>query len=156
VEAYFATRGPDFPYRTLNDIVATGKYAAYIAEPLKAAAEWTEPPCPDVYSTPANIDFREKVLAAMDAYNVDAFVYPTWSYPARLIGDMDSPAGDNSQFVSPQTGLPAIQVPIGFTHEGLPAGMTIIGRLFDEPKLIKYAYAYEQATHKRRPPDGFD
>jgi len=155
VEAYFATRGPDFPYKTLDDIIATRKYADYIEGALKSAAAWTKPPCPDVYHYPPNIAFRDKVLSAMDDNGLDAFVYPTWSYPARLIGDWVTPAGDNSQFMSPQTGLPAIQVPIGFTRDGLPAGMTFVGHLFDEPTLIRLSYAYEQATHRRRPPAAF-
>jgi Asp-tRNA(Asn)/Glu-tRNA(Gln) amidotransferase A subunit family amidase len=156
LEAYFATRGPDFPYKTLDDILATGKYAVYIEESLRSAAASTEDMCLDVYNCPRNIEFRERVLAAMDANELDAFVYPTWSYPARLIDDLNSPAGDNSQFVAPRTGLPAIQIPIGFTREGLPAGMTFIGRLFDESTLIRLTYSYEQATHKRKTPKGFE
>ncbi len=152
VEAYFETRGPEFPFKTLEDIIATGKYADYIAGSLRAAADWTEPPCPDLYSHPPNVEFRETMLAAMKASNVDVIVYPTWSYPARLIGDTESPAGDNSQLLSPQSGLPAIQVPVGFTSSGLPIGMTIVGALFSEPTLIGAAYAYEQRTKHREPP----
>ena len=80
-------------------------------------------------------------------------IYPTWSNPPRLIGDLNTPAGDNSQVFSPTTGMPAITVPMGYTRNNtLPAGMTIFGRAFDEPRLIKLAYAYEQATKWRREP----
>jgi Asp-tRNA(Asn)/Glu-tRNA(Gln) amidotransferase A subunit family amidase len=68
---------------------------------------------------------------------------------------MRSPAGDNSQLIPPHTGLPAITVPMGYTHKKLPAGIQIVGKLFGEPELIKIAYAYEQATQHRRPPSGF-
>ena len=88
----------------------------------------------------------------MDDANVNALVYPTWSNPPRLIGDLNSPAGDNSQFFSPTTGLPAIQVPMGYTRGQLPAGLTIFGRPWAEATLIGYAYAYEQATRHRLPP----
>jgi amidase len=40
---------------------------------------------------------------------------------------------------------------MGFDH-GLPIGLSFIGRAWSEPTLIRIAYAYEQATHKRRPP----
>ena len=96
---------------------------------------------------------REAVLKTMDRLKLDAFVYPTWSNPPRLIGDLNTPAGDNSQFFSPTTGFPAINVPMGFTRGGtLPAGMTFYGRAWSEATLIKLAYAYEQATHHRRAP----
>jgi Asp-tRNA(Asn)/Glu-tRNA(Gln) amidotransferase A subunit family amidase len=89
----------------------------------------------------------------MDALKLDAFVYPTWSNPPRLIGDLNTPHGDNSQFFSPVTGFPAVQVPMGFTRGAvLPAGLTIYGRPWSESVLLKYAYAYEQATNHRRPP----
>ena len=86
--------------------------------------------------------------------DLQAFVYPTWSNPPRLIGDLNTPHGDNSQVFSPTTGWPAINVPMGYTRDGrLPAGITFFGKAWDEPTLIKLAYGYEQATKHRRPPD---
>ena len=58
----------------------------------------------------------------MDSLHLDALVYPTWSNPPRLIGDLNTPAGDNSQLFSPTTGFPAINVPMGFTRNNTPAG----------------------------------
>ena len=97
--------------------------------------------------------FREAVVKTMDRLKLDAFVYPTWSNPPRLIGDLNTPAGDNSQIFSPTTGFPAINVPMGYSRGGtLPVGMTFYGRAWSEAQLIKLAYAYEQATMHRRPP----
>ena len=161
VNEYLASRGPDVPYKTIEAIRASGLYLPYIEADLDELLSHTtppderDPPCLDLYQTPRNIDFRERILAAMDSAGIDAIIYPTWSNIARKIGDLDSPAGDNSQHLSPHSGLPAMTVPTGFTPEGLPAGMTFIGRLFGEPDLIRFTYAYEQATHRRRPPEGF-
>jgi aspartyl-tRNA(Asn)/glutamyl-tRNA(Gln) amidotransferase subunit A len=51
-------------------------------------------------------------------------------------------------------GLPAISVPCGFTRDGLPVGLQIVGKAFDEAGILGIAHAYEQATewHRRRPP----
>ena len=162
VNNYLASLGDKAPHKTLDEIVATGKYAPYIESRLQRALavsespEQRDPPCLDLYSSPRNIAFRNAVLYAMDRDRVDAIVYPTWSNPPRKIGDLESPAGDNSQLLSPHTGFPAITVPIGFTNNTLPAGMTFIGRLFTEPDLIKFAYAYEHASQHRHPPQGFE
>jgi amidase len=48
--------------------------------------------------------------------------------------------------------VPSIVVPAGFTRDNLPAGITFLGRPYDDGNMIKLAYAYEQATHHRRPP----
>ncbi|MBN2336555.1 amidase [Candidatus Bathyarchaeota archaeon] len=154
LEAYLATL-TDPPHRTLKSIVDSGLYSDYIADRLKGMLEAPEPRCGDLYTEPKNIRLREAVVAAMDEAGVDALVYPTWSNPPRLIGDMESPAGDNSQKIPPHTGLPGLTVPMGFTRGGLPAGLQIVGRLFSEPTLIGMAYAYEQATRHRRPPTLF-
>jgi amidase len=52
------------------------------------------------------------------------------------------------------TGLPAISVPCGFTPDGLPVGMQIVGRHHDDFGVLQLAYAFEQATRvgQRRPP----
>ena len=171
LNAYLALHGQDAPYTTLKDIVESGLYLPYIANQMKGAvvlpepkpAEAKRPPrrgaCADVYHDPPKIVFRDALLAAMDKDHLDAIVYPTWSNSPRKVGEMKSPAGDNSQVLSPQTGFPAITVPMGFTRQDsddlLPAGLTFLGRTFSEPTLIKLGYAYEQATHHRRPPAGF-
>lgn len=158
---YLAQHAHNARYKTLAEIVQSGLYLPYIEQRLKEAiqpktpAEAQEPPCLDVYDNPKKIAFRNAMLAAMDAAKVDAIIYPTWSNPPRKVGDMQSPAGDNSQILSPQSGFPAITVPMGFTHDSLPAGLTFLGRAFSEGALIKYGYAYEQATHHRRPPAKF-
>ena len=88
----------------------------------------------------------------MKETGVDAVIYPTWNNPPRLVGDLSSPHGDNSQLLSPATGFPAITVPMGYVDDTLPAGLSFVGRAFEEGTLIKFAYAYEQATKHRRSP----
>ena len=158
VEEYLASRGGTVPFKTLAEIVNSGMYAPYIERRLKqalAADEKKEPPCQDLYHEPRNIKFREAVEKAMDGQRLDAIIYPTWSNPPRKVGDMESPAGDNSQIIPPHTGFPGFNVPMGFTYKNLPAGLQIVGKLFAEPTLIRIAYAYEQATKHRRPPKKF-
>ena len=111
---------------------------------------------PDTPACRAEQEYREQFRGAvqhtMDSATLDAFVYPTWSNPPRLIGDLNTPHGDNSQVFAPTTGWPAINVPMGYTRGTLPIGLTFFGRAWSEPTLIKLAYAYEQSTRHRRPP----
>ena len=136
-------------------MIDSGLYLPSIETRLKRSADpknAPKEPCQDVWHDERKTAFRNALLAAMDAAHVDAILYPTWSNPPRLIGDLKSPGGDNNQVISPQSGLPAITVPMGFTHGTLPAGLQFLGRAFAEPTLIRFAYAYEQATHHRHPP----
>lgn len=157
LEAYLASLGERAPYTSLAEIVDSGLYSPHVENRLKRALK-VDPEkavLSDVYTEPRNVAFREAVLEAMDEHKLDAFVYPTWNNPPRKIGDMESQAGDNSQKISPHTGLPALTVPMGFTYGNLPAGLQIVGRLFGEPDVIRIAYAYEQSTGHRRPPSAF-
>jgi Asp-tRNA(Asn)/Glu-tRNA(Gln) amidotransferase A subunit family amidase len=152
----YLERLPNPPYRSVEEIYATGLHSEYIEERLKNMAESDpEPTCGDLYSEPRNIKLRETIVGEMDKHRLDAFVYPTWNNPPRLCGEMESPAGDNSQKISPHTGIPGFTVPMGLTYGSLPAGLQIVGRLFSEPTLIEIAYSYEQATKHRKPPKGF-
>ncbi|MBW3535166.1 MAG: amidase, partial [Gemmatimonadetes bacterium] len=95
----------------------------------------------------------EGVRRAMADAGVEALVYPTWDNPPRLVGDLESPHGNNSAELSPPTGFPAVTVPMGWVEDGLlPAGLQILGDAWSEPTLIRIAYAYEQRTKHRRPP----
>ncbi|MGW8309938.1 MAG: amidase [Thiogranum sp.] len=159
--AYLATRGDTTPIRSLDEVAANGHYLAMNEEAMQwamsvdVAPEMQEPPCIDVQGDPRRRQFLDAVLAAMDATQVDAIIYPSWSNPPRKLGDRDSPHGNNSPVIAPHTGQPAITVPMGFTEAGLPLGLQMLARPFDEGKLIQYAYAYEQATRYRHPPAGF-
>jgi amidase len=155
IAAYLATL-TDPPYRSVEEIVETELYSDYIEDRLKSMAK-SEPnlTCGNVYEEPKNIKLRNAITDEMDDARLDAIIYPTWSNPPRLIGDMDSPAGDNSQRIPPHTGMPGFSVPMGYTYDGLPAGLQIVGRIFSEPTLIEIAYSYEQGTKHRKPPLGF-
>jgi Asp-tRNA(Asn)/Glu-tRNA(Gln) amidotransferase A subunit family amidase len=156
INHYLAAQGDRVPVKTLADIIKSGGFHPSVQRRLEQAEQGSENG-PDSPACKADTAYRDQVRDAvnksMDTLKLDAFVYPTWSNIPRLIGDLNTPAGDNSQFYSPTTGFPAINVPMGFSRGGtLPIGMTIFGRAWSEPELIKLAYAYEQATHHRRAP----
>jgi amidase len=60
--------------------------------------------------------------------------------------------GGEAVLMASVSGFPEITVPAGFTKDGLPIALSFFGRPFSEATLIKLAYAYEQASRKRRPP----
>jgi amidase len=153
---FLADRAGQVPVADLTAILRSGKFHPSVQKRLEDAEKGPENG-PDSEACRADASwreqFRETVVKTMDRLKLDAFVYPTWSNPPRLIGDLNSPAGDNSQVFSPTTGFPAINVPMGYSRGGtLPVGMTFYGRAWSEAQLIRLAYAYEQATKHRRPP----
>jgi Asp-tRNA(Asn)/Glu-tRNA(Gln) amidotransferase A subunit family amidase len=156
INHFLTARGDQMPVKTLADIIKSRGFHPSVEKRLEQAEQGPEngadsPACKA--ETAYRDQVRDAVNKAMDKFKLDAFVYPTWSNPPRLIGDLNTPAGDNSQFYSPTTGFPAINVPMGFSRGGtLPAGMTIFGRAWSEPQLIKLAFAYEQATRRRHAP----
>ncbi len=156
LERYFAARGQNAPVKTVDEILRSGNYHPSVQLRLQAARDVTTPPesSPGCQARETMRErFRAAVVKMLDSLQLDAVVYPTWSNVPRLIGDLNTPAGDNSQLFSPTTGFPAITVPMGYTRKNtLPAGMTFFGRPWSEGKLITLAYGFEQATHHRRAP----
>ena len=105
---------------------------------------------------------RRLVMEGFDAAlrQVDVIAAPTTPIlPYKITEQQPGGAGQGNtiaRFTLPQdlTGLPAISLPCGFSRGGLPIGLQLIGRAFEEGLLFKAAHAYEQSTdwHRRRPP----
>jgi len=155
INRYLAAQGDRVPVHTLEEIIRSRRFHPSIEARLQSAQNGSENG-PDTPACKADADYREAfrgaVAKTMDANKLDGFVYPTWSNPPRLIGDLNTPHGDNSQVYAPTTGWPSINVPMGYTRGTLPVGVTFFGRAWSEATLIKFAYAYEQATRHRHPP----
>ncbi|HET6144162.1 MAG TPA: amidase [Candidatus Acidoferrales bacterium] len=114
----------------------------------------------------AGLDVRKRLLAEFDAafQEVDAIVAPTLPVAAPHIGAEAMQIDDEQVGVRPAvvgharpanfTGLPAISIPCGFTDAGLPIGLQLIGRAFDEATLLRIAYSYEREHEwkDRHPP----
>jgi Asp-tRNA(Asn)/Glu-tRNA(Gln) amidotransferase A subunit family amidase len=161
INRYFQSLGADAPVTKLKQVVEHKQYlksnesAMQWAMSKDVPPEQQEIPCVDVAGDPRRAALRRGVVSAMNNAHVDVVVYPTWNNPPRKIGDLESPHGNNSPIIAPHSGQPAITVPMGFTKQGLPAGLQLLGRPFSEATLFQYAYAYEQATHHRTPPPLF-
>jgi Asp-tRNA(Asn)/Glu-tRNA(Gln) amidotransferase A subunit family amidase len=155
VNLYLSQQTHAFASTSIAQVEASGLFLPSLGSDLKDSIDngRSNTQCPDLFEHERNIHFRETVLSAMQDSGVDALVYPTWSHPARLIGDNNGPTGDNSQHIAPHTGLPAITVPMGYNADGLPSGLSLLGPLYSEAQLIGFAYSYEQATKHRRAPD---
>jgi Asp-tRNA(Asn)/Glu-tRNA(Gln) amidotransferase A subunit family amidase len=155
INAYLASLGEGATVTNLREIVESGRYHPSIRSSLdyllgiEAGAEENEA-CQRARRNAQRL--QDGVRRVMDISRLDALVHPTWSNPPRLIGDLNTPHGDNSQYIAPHTGFPAITVPMGFVRDSLPVGIQIIGLAWSEPQLIAIAYSYEQATRHRRPP----
>ncbi|MDH5316325.1 MAG: amidase family protein [Gemmatimonadota bacterium] len=155
LNAWLASHGDRVPVKTLEQVIQSRRFHPSIEKRLELSQAVEQDP-DDNPGCRSRDEFRARlragVLAVMDANRLDALVYPTWSNPPRLIGDLNTPHGDNNQLFSPSTGFPAITVPMGYARGVLPAGLQFFGRPWDEATLIRLAYGYEQATRRRQPP----
>jgi aspartyl-tRNA(Asn)/glutamyl-tRNA(Gln) amidotransferase subunit A len=94
---------------------------------------------------------------AQSTRSVAVFISPTYPLAPRPFGEYPKPytADDAIRYTFPfdLLGLPAISVPCGFSPDGMPIGLQLVGRAFDEATVLRAAYAYEQATdwHTRHP-----
>ncbi len=159
VEAYLATYVKNDTIQTIEDIVRIGTKSAYAKKQLGFFGSNSgrmgnpEISCGDLYDDAKRVAFRKAIEKRMDELKLDAIVYPTWNNkPARIMAFEEEYKGDNSQIIAPHTGQPAFTVPMGFTKGTLPAGLQFLGRMYDEPTLIKLVYSYEQGTKHRVSP----
>jgi Asp-tRNA(Asn)/Glu-tRNA(Gln) amidotransferase A subunit family amidase len=92
---------------------------------------------------------RSALVTTLEDQRIDALAYPTLRRKPALIGEAQ--AGTTCQ-LSAHSGLPAIAIPAGFTADGLPIALELLGGAWEEAKLLNYAFAWEQAAKPRKAP----
>jgi Asp-tRNA(Asn)/Glu-tRNA(Gln) amidotransferase A subunit family amidase len=146
----FLARFPSAPVHSLGEILASGKFHQAVEGVLKRANDVSSRD-PESYraSLAKRERAREAILALMNERHITAFAYPTLRRKPAVIGQPQ--AGSNCQ-LSASTGFPALGMPAGFTSDGLPVGMDLLGQPWSEPTLLKVAYAYERLVAPRKAP----
>jgi amidase len=160
LNAYLADQKPAAPVHSLTELIAFNtrekeREMPFFGQELLVMAEKKGPLSSPAYRK-ALVTCRTRARAAgidavMTRLRLDALVAPTGSpaWPIDLVnGDHFLGASSTPAAVA---GYPSVTVPAGFAY-GLPVGVSFIGRAWSEAKLIQFAYAYEQATRHRRPP----
>jgi len=94
---------------------------------------------------------KARLVALFDSLKLDALVYPTMQRRPVLVGEAQP---GTTCSLSAQSGLPALSLPAGFTNDGLPVGLEMMGRPFEDATLVAMAYAFEQSPGgvRRRAP----
>ncbi len=156
----YLTRGaaPGQRVPTIEDLLASGKLAPVSARRFEDAI------APTVTGdalreasrsfTASREAFREFFVALMDRERLDAIVYPAnLARPHTHEGGLERYGGEPSTCEeSAMTGLPQVTVPGGFIGGRYPVGVSFLGRLWTDGRMLSLALGYEQATHHRRPP----
>lgn len=161
LNAYLAGLGPDAPVHSLEEIIAfNAAYAdtvmPYFGQERMLQAQTKGPLTDAAYlealATNHRLARAEGINATLQAHNLDAIVAPSGG-PAWLTdwvnGDHHSGGSSSPAAVA---GYPNVTVPAG-TIFGLPVGISFFAGAYQEPTLIKLAYAFEQATRVRTPPE---
>ena len=141
---------PNAPVKSLAEALDAGMYHTALETPLRAReTNGTRDAPAYLAALAARVATRERVVSFLDANHLDALVYPTVRRKAAYIGEPQR--GANCQ-LSAASGLPALSMPAGFTPDGLPIGVELLGRPLSDAMLVSLAYDYETATHPRRAP----
>jgi amidase len=157
---YLAGLGPRAPVRSLKEIIEFNdrnkdQELPYFGQDLFIKAEAKGPLTDKAYLDALAKNHRmsrdEGIDAVMTKNKLDAMVAPTGGppWPTDLINGDHFTGGYSTP--SAVAGYPHLTVPAGYVH-GLPVGLSFFGRAYSEPVLIKLAFAFEQATKARKPP----
>ncbi len=149
------------PYKTLREILLSGLVVPARARTLMATVGRTTDGAPYAELIRLQEETRQVVFSLMADHPIDFLLYATFDHLPGIIADdvmtrtviPDTAGLGNNRRLSSVLGFPAITVPGGFLGE-IPVGLEFMGRPFSEADLFSLAYAFEQATRHRRPPQG--
>ena len=157
---YLASLGPSAPVKSLKDVIEFNeknrdRELRYFGQDIMIKAQAKGPLTERKYRMALARNHRLTrtlgIDAVMNKHRLDAIIAPTGGppWPTDLVNGDHFTGGYSS--ASAVAGYPHITVPAGYVF-GLPVGISFFGRAWSEPKLITYAYAFEQATKARRVP----
>jgi Asp-tRNA(Asn)/Glu-tRNA(Gln) amidotransferase A subunit family amidase len=146
----YLARTPESPIKSIADMLAAGLESEALEARLKLA-DSLGTRASDAYSRALSRQkaARARIIAVMDSLGVDVLAYPTMRRKPVLIGDVQL---GGTCGLSAQTGLPALSLPAGFTADGLPVAIELLGRPFADVRLVSLAYAFEQLGSRRKAP----
>ena len=160
LNAYLAALGSESPVHSLKEIIEFNQQHAaqampYFGQERMLKAEEKGPLTDDAYlkalETNHRLTRQEGIDAVLQQHRLDALAAPSGA-PAWLTdlvnGDLYSGGGVSAPAVA---GYPHITVPAGLI-DGLPVGISFFGGAYQEPVLLRLAYAFEQALAARQPP----
>ncbi|PYP61058.1 MAG: amidase, partial [Gemmatimonadetes bacterium] len=158
---YLPQWAPGASAKTLADLIAfnernKGQEMPYFAQEIFVQAQGKGPLTDQDYLRALDKNHllarTQGIDAVMAEHQLDALIAPTGG-PPSLIDLVNGDPGGGGSFSSPAAvaGYPHVTVPMGYVA-GLPVGLSFVGRPWSEAALIKFAYAFEQATKARRPP----
>ena len=146
------------PVLTIEGLLASGKLAPVSARRLRDALQPT-PAGDELRAATATFyatrdEFRALFVGPMEQQQLAALLYPAnLARPNTHEGGLERYGEEPGTCQeSAMTGLPQVTVPAGFLGNTYPFGVSFLGRLWDDRRMLALAYAYEQATHHRRPP----
>jgi Asp-tRNA(Asn)/Glu-tRNA(Gln) amidotransferase A subunit family amidase len=144
---------------TIDDLLASGKLAPVSARRFEGALQ-SIPTGEQLTAATAKFyaardEFRKVFEDLMEQEHLDAILYPAnQARPHTHEGGLERYGGEPGTCEeSAMTGLPQVTVPAGFIGGRYPWGISLLGRLWSDRRVLSLAFAYEQATHHRRPPD---
>jgi Asp-tRNA(Asn)/Glu-tRNA(Gln) amidotransferase A subunit family amidase len=135
--------------QTLEAIVASGQYHEAVEGVLTRSAAAEQDRVRYQAALAARDELRTAVAAAMAAAQVEMLAYPPAGALPVTIGEAQP--GNNCS-LSANSGLPALSVPAGFSAEGLPVGIELLGAEFADERLVALGHAWEKAARLRRAP----
>jgi amidase len=161
LNAYLAALGPDAPAKSLAELIAFNdrektREMPWFAQELFVRAQAKGALTAPAYRTALAACRRASrtmgIDATMNTHRLDAIICPTQA-PVWPIDPVNGDAfGGNCTTPAAVAGYPHVTVPMGLIS-GLPVGLSIFGRAWSDAKLLGYAFAFEQATKLRRPPE---
>jgi len=151
---------PGAPVESVDNLYETGQFHDALELFHKIAGGPDDPGSDPAYweRVAAQASFRRAIERTHAEHDLDAIVFPDVQvvppeYTDYYTGDVTREEFNTNTFIASQSGCPGLSMPAGFTDDGLPVGVELLGVPYSEPRLLAMAAGYDHVTDARRPPE---